>query len=370
MSPRVLLAIAASFVSAASFWLFLPLLSVRLRAEGVNDAEVGLMSGLPWLGVLLVAWAIPGLIHRMGLQRMVLLGMAVGIVAILGFSAATGVVVWAVLCLGLGASLGLRWSGMDTWINGAVPEHLRGRLIGAYELVMSGSMAAGPAALSLLGDAGARPFLGAAAALGLAMALLALAGREQGEAEVVRERVSGWAVLRGEPAAFIGIGLVGLTEACNLSLLPVMGLGLGLDVHRAALLVVGCQTAVALGALGCGVLADHLNRRALKLGTGVVMCLVPLAVPVVLHGPGVWLALPLWGAAQGGLFTVGMVKLGTRFSGATLARAMALSMVIYTLGGLFGPPALGAVMALLGSAGLVYGLAAVAVVGTGVIASL
>jgi MFS family permease len=149
-----------------------------------------------------------------------------------------------------------------------------------------------------------------------------------------------------------------------------MGLGLGLDVHRAALLVVGCQTAVALGALGCGVLADHLNRRALKLGTGVVMCLVPLAVPVVLHGPGVWLALPLWGAAQGGLFTVGMVKLGTRFSGATLARAMALSMVIYTLGGLFGPPALGAVMALLGSAGLVYGLAAVAVVGTGVIASL
>jgi hypothetical protein len=43
-------------------------------------------------------------------------------------------------------------------------------------------------------------------------------------------------------------------------------------------------------------------------------------------------------------------------------------MVIYTLGGVFGPPALGAAMSVMGPTGLVWGLAALAVAGVGVIA--
>jgi MFS family permease len=147
-----------------------------------------------------------------------------------------------------------------------------------------------------------------------------------------------------------------------------MGLGLGVELHRAALLVVVCQAGVAGGAFACGALADKVNRRALKLATGSVMVLLPLAVPVLVRSPAVWPLLAVWGAAQGGLFTVGMVKLGTRFSGTALARAMSLAMVIYTLGGVFGPPALGAAMSVMGPTGLVWGLAALAVAGVGVIA--
>lgn len=369
MSYRLLLVTAAAFFSAGSFWLFLPLLSLSLRAEGASDALVGVMSGLPWAGLLLVSGFIPRLIHRIGLQRMVLAGMALSAAAFLGFAATRNLALWAALTLLLGASLGLRWAGTDTWINGSVPEHLRGRLIGAYELILSGSMAAGPALLAGIGSAGSKPFLVAGAVVCGAMALLLAAGREPAGMTEPPGTAKARDVLRAELASYTGIALVGLAEACNLSLLPVMGLGLGASPHRAALLVVVCQTGVAAGALACGVLADRLNRRALKLVTGVTMLALPLAVPPAMRHAAIWPVLALWGASQGGLFTVGMVKIGTRFSGTALARAMSLAMVVYTLGGLVGPPAMGAVMSALGPAGLVYGLAGLTMVGVAVIAA-
>ena len=369
MPYRLLLVIGGGYFSASSYWMFLPLLSLNLRAEGASDALVGVMSGLPWAGLLAVSVFIPRIMHRFGLQRMVMAGMALSAAVFLGFAATRSIPLWAALTLALGASLGLRWAGLDTWINGSVPDHLRGRLIGAFELVMSGAMAAGPAMLAVLGSAGAMPFLAAAVVACGSMAVLALAGREaEGIAEVPGS-AKAWDVLRTERASYLGIGLVGTAEACNLSLLPVMGLGLGAGLHRAALLVVVCQTGVALGALICGVLADALNRRALKLGTGLVMVLLPLAVPLFLHGGAVWPVLAVWGAAQGGLFTVCQVKLGARFSGTAMAKAMSLSMVIYTCGGIAGPPSMGALMAIFGPAGLVYGQAALAALGVVFIAS-
>jgi CP family cyanate transporter-like MFS transporter len=363
MPYRLLIVICAGFFSASSFWMFLPLLSLSLRAEGASDALVGVMSGLPWAGLLAISVFIPRIIHRIGLQRMVLAGMGLSIVVFLGFAATRSIALWAVLTLLLGVSLGLRWAGLDTWVNGSVPNHLRGRLIGGYELVMSGAMAAGPAMLAVLGSAGPEPFLAAAAVVCGAMVLLAMAGREASGIAEAPGTIRAAEVLRAEMASFLGIGLVGLSEACNLSLLPVMGLGLGAGLHRAALLVVLCQIGVASGAFICGALADGLNRRGLKIGAGLVMATLPLAVPFYMHSNAVWPVLMLWGAAQGGLFTVGMVKLGTRFSGTALARAMSLAMVVYTVGGIAGPPAMGAVMAIFGPAALVYGLAALAALG-------
>ncbi len=368
MPYRLFLVIGAGFLSASSFWMFLPLLSLSLRAEGASDALVGIMSGLPWAGLLAVSVFIPRILHRIGLQRMVLLGMALSAVVFLGFAGTRAISLWAGLTLLLGVALGLRWAGVDTWISGSVPNHLRGRLIGAFELIMAGAMAVGPAMLAVLGSSGAKPFLAAAAVACAAMALLAAAGREASGITEPPGTTRALDVLRAELASYSGIALVGITEACNLSLLPVMGLGLGATLHRAALLLVICQIGAAAGSLACGVLADRLNRRSLKRGAALVMAALPLAVPFCLHGRAIWPVLALWGAAQGGLFTVGVVKLGTRFSGTALARAMSLAMVVYTCGGIAGPPLMGGIMATFGPAGLVYGQAALALVGVALIA--
>jgi MFS family permease len=361
---RILLVVAASFLSAGSFWMFLPLLSMSLKSQGVSDAHAGLIAGLPWAGQLGVSFFIPGLIRRVGLQRMVLAGLALAFCVYAGFAASRSVMLWSGLCVVLGVSLALRWAGMDTWVNGAVPEAARGRLIGLYEFILSGSMAVGPGMLALSGSSGRLPFLAACGVVLVAILALVVAGRERGHpAEAPAVALHPWTLLKTAPAPFIGIALVGLTEACNLSLLPLFGLGEGEGEHVAALLVVLVQAGVAIGAALGGVLADKHDRRALQLATAAMMVVLPLAVPVLFGHGAAWPEMFGWGLAQGALFTVGMVKLGAKFPDDALAAAMSLAMVVYTVGGIVGPPLLGTVMTACGPAGLIYGLCAIAALG-------
>ncbi len=360
MPWRIVIAVSAAFLGAGAFWMFLPLLSVALRGEGVPDAWVGLISGLPWAGLLAMSGFIPAIIRRIGLQRMVLCGLSASVFIFLGFALTRDVQIWSLLCLLLGAALALRWAGLDTWMNGSFPAHLRGRLTGLYELILSGSMAVGPGVLAASGSTGRAPFFAAAGITAAATLMMSLTGREPSQVtqpggQAARRRD----ILRGDPAAFIGIFLVGFTEACNLSLLPLFGLSRGLSVHLSALLVVIVQAGVAFGALLIGALADHLDRQRLHHGTVLAMIALPLGL-LLGFGRGVWPCLALWGVAQGGLFTLGIVFLATRHSGLGLASAMSLSMVVYTLGGIAGPPLLGVLMSLAGPAGFSLGLAGVA----------
>jgi predicted MFS family arabinose efflux permease len=145
--------------------------------------------------------------------------------------------------------------------------------------------------------------------------------------------------------------------------LPLFGLGERMSVHAAALLVVLVQAGVAVGAALGGLLADRIDRRGLQLVTAFTMVVLPLLVAVTFAKGAAWPDLFGWGLAQGALFTVGMVKLGARFPGGALAAAMSLAMVVYTLGGIVGPPMLGAVMSGFGPVGLIYGLGVVALAG-------
>lgn len=360
MPYRLIIALFGAFFGAGAFWMFLPLLSVSLRAEGVGDFWVGIISGLPWIGLLAISSFIPAIIHRLGLQRMIVVGMGFAALVFLGFASTRNLVIWSILCLVMGAALALRWAGLDTWMNGSFPDHLRGRLTGIYELILSGSMAVGPGILVLSGSAGSTPFLAGAAVTAGSALLLVLAGREAPHvSEPGTTRTRQRDILRQEPAAFAGIFLVGVTEACNLSLMPIFGLSQGFSVHLSALLVVTAQSGVALGAVMIGGLADHLDRKKLRNLTVCAMVLMPLGLILGLH-QGLWPWLIIWGLAQGGLFTLGIVFIASRYTGLGLASAMSLSMVVYTLGGIFGPTVMGMSMGLLGPRGFPIGLALVA----------
>ncbi|MGE4481822.1 MFS transporter [Acidocella sp.] len=363
MSYRLVIAVSAAFFGAGAFWMFLPLLSVALRNQGVGDLWVGIISGLPWAGLLAMSVFIPAIIRRLGLQRMVLTGMVAAALVFLGFAITHNILLWSLLCLIMGAALALRWAGLDTWMNGSFPAHLRGRLTGLYELILSGSMAVGPGVLAISGSTGQAPFIAGAIVTAAAAILMLFTGREaphttQPGMKPMRQRDI---VLR-EPAAFIGIFLVGLTEASNLSLLPLFGLSRGLSVHLAALLVVAVQAGAALGAVLIGTLADHLDRPKLRNLTACAMVALPLGLALNLQA-GIWPWLTAWGIAQGGLFTLGIVFLASCYSGLELASAMSLAMVVYTLGGIAGPPILGFCMANMGPAGFPVGLTTLALTG-------
>jgi MFS family permease len=357
MQPyRLFIAVAGAFLSAASFWMSLPLIAVSLHEGGFNGASVGLICGLPWLGLLIVSPVIPKIIPHLGLQRTVLTGILTSIVVFIGFALSHSVAMWGFLLFLQGGTLALRWAAMDSWIAGAVRDNSRGRLVALYEMVASLSMAAGPGFLAIVGISD-RGFAACAALAALAAILILAAGREPPIPVVARAHLRPWQMISLERAAFLGIFLVGFTEASNVTLLPVFALRMGVLPRAAALLVMVVQAGVAGGAVMFGVLADWFNRRGILFGAGFFVALMPLLLPVFLGGGAAWPLLLVWGLAQGSLFTLGMVLLGARFRGPALAPAVALAMAVYTVGGIFGPPCMGAMLAAMGPFGLTYGLA-------------
>lgn len=363
MVYRHAIVIAAAFFAASTFWMFLPLLSVSLRHEGVSDFWVGIISGLPWVGVLITSSLVPLVTRNFGLKYTIVIGMCLSLLAFLGFSATRTVWLWALLCLLMGSALSLRWAGLDTWINGSFPDHLRGKLTGLYELIMSGSIAFGPAILAFSGDTGYLPFLAASLVLAISSCVIGFVGQESPKARQQGTLPSRqFEILWHDPASFIGIFVVGLTEAVNLSLLPLFGLSSGFSVHGSALLVVMVQVGGALGALLIGSLADHLNRAKLIRFCACALVFLPAGLVLGLH-QALWPWLVFWGAVQGGVFTLGIISLSTRHSGLGLASAMTFSMVVYTVGGIVGPPVIGGLISLFGGGGFVFGLTAAALLG-------
>jgi MFS family permease len=357
MQPyRLFIAVAGAFLSAASFWMSLPLIAVSLHESGLGGGTVGLVCGLPWAGLLLVSPVIPKIIPHLGLQRTVLTGILTSIVVFTGFALTRSVAMWSLLLFLQGGTLALRWAAMDSWIAGAVRGHSRGRLVALYEMVASLSMAAGPGLLAVVGIS-SRAFAVCATLAALAAILILAAGREPPIPVVARAHLRPWQMMTLERAAFLGIFLVGFTEASNVTFLPVFALRLGVLPRAAALLVMVVQAGVAGGAVMFGVLADWISRRGILFGAGFLVALMPLLLPVCLGGAMAWPLLVVWGLAQGSLFTLGMVALGARFRGPALAPAVALAMAVYTIGGFFGPPCMGAMLAALGPFGLTYGLA-------------
>jgi MFS family permease len=359
MQPyRLFTAVAGAFLSAASFWMSLPLIAMTLHEGGMGAAWVGLICGLPWLALLILSPVIPMIVAHLGLQRTVLTGILTSIVVFTGFALTRSVAMWSLLLFLQGGTLALRWAAMDAWIAGAVPDNSRGRLVAAYEMVASGSMAAGPACLAVLG-LGKGPFSACAALAACAAILVLAAGREPPAPVVAEAQIRPWRVFSLEKAAFLGIFLVGFTESSNVTILPVFALRLGLAPRAAALLVMMVQAGVAGGAVAFGMLADFCSRRSMLISTGLAASLAPLVLPVLLGGGGAWPVLVVWGLAQGSLFTLGMVVIGARFQGPALAPAVALAMAVYTAGGIFGPPCIGCLVAAWGPYGMTYGLAGV-----------
>lgn len=359
-----MIVIAAAFFAAATFWMFLPLLSVSLRHEGVDDLWVGIISALPWVGLLATSFLIPVLVRSWGLKRIILAGMGLSSFAFLGFAVTRSIWLWALLCLVMGAALALRWVGLDTWMNGSFPAHLRGKLTGLYELVLTGSIAFGPAMLALSGDTGYLPFFAAALVTAATAIVIGFVGQEVApKTEETDPTQLSFDILRDNAACFTGIFMVGLTEAVNLSLLPLFGLSNGFSLHVSALLVVVVQIGGALGATIIGSLADHLDRKILCLFCAGIMVVMPVGLILALHQL-LWPWLLVWGMVQGGLFTVGIVTLASRYSGVALAGAITLSMVLYTFGGIIGPPLLGMLISLGGCYGFAFGLAGMALVGS------
>ena len=343
MPWAIYFAVLGSVISVGlAIGLSMPLVSLRLESWGYGSFAIGVMAASPALGILTGASLAGRLAARVGTPRLMQLCLVTGAASLILLSLLPSYLLWLLLRLALGAILTLVFVLGESWMNQVITDRWRGRLVALYGSSYALSQLAGPLLLGVLGTEGDQGFwLGALLMLSGATLLLGRQG-----APAAGGHTAAWQALldfcRGAPAIAWAVALFACFEAMILTLLPVYALNQGFGQQLALYMVSAVVVGDALLQLPLGLLADRLSRQGLFLGCTLGLLAVSLALPLLLHTPGVWPLLVLFGATAGGLFTLALILVGERYRDAELVSANACIAQLWGLGCLVGPLVTGA----------------------------
>jgi len=320
-----------------------------LNSQGVSETMIGLNTMAQAVSIVLIAPIGPRLLKRYSparLMRFCIIALAVLLVLLGAFP---NVYAWFPLRFLIGAAVGMLWMTCDTAVNELSEEHNRGKIIGIYSAAAAGGFALGPLVLIATGTDGFLPFLAASVITFLAGTPLFLA-----TATKLREDPQGgaslWQTMKMAPV----IMLISVLYAAGIesfeTFFPLFALDLGMT-EKASL---GILTVFGIGAmclsLPLGWLADHMNRLVLLIICIILSGLCFLALPYIMLLPVI---APLFVFFFGGIDvmigTLGIVLMGERFKGGSLAAATATFTAMWGMGAMLGPPIVGAAMDVFGT---------------------
>jgi MFS family permease len=354
----VLAAIGAIAIFGIAVGMTHPLLALRLEALGYSSGMIGVNGAMVAIASLMLAPVMPPVIRRLGLPAFLTLGAVLAAASLAAFPLYEGYGEWLALRFVLGVAATALFVGSEAWIVAAAEPGARGRIIGLYATVLSIGFAAGPMILIGVGVEGATPFLVCAALSLVCVGPIVSAWRDAPapEADDVAETPPLRFILTA-PTVFGAVILFGAIEFGVMALLPVWGVRTGLDRDAASFLV----SALVLGNVALqiplGALAEVVNRRLLLVLCAGVSLAAAAALPFLAGETWrLWAMLFVWGGLAAGLYTVALIELGARYSGATLVSGTAAVVTSYGIGALIGPLFVGGAMDLVDPHGLAIAL--------------
>jgi len=329
--------LSASFGVGLIFGFQPPLIALVLERGGASSFEIGAVSSVSTVAIMLCSPLYPSAIRRLGSRRAVILGIAVSTVVLFVMPLLPGFQGWFVLRFVTGCSLGLEWIASEIWLNRLATDQTRGTVMGTYATVFAAGVMSGPLLLQLTGTSGWRPFVVGAVCLALT-ALPLLAARDPEAGDATGDRLQWLRIARAAPIVMLAALIAGLVESAYVSLLPVFALLRGLDEHSALLLVTVFLAGNVILQLPIGRLGDRLGRQRMLILCAGVCVLGPILLSAVMGVPWlVWPLLLLWGGTMYGFYTQGIALLGESYPHAELADANTVFVVVYCAGGIVGP---------------------------------
>ena len=339
------LVIATVALAVASFGhgLTMPLLSLVLDHQGVDETLIGLNAGTYFIAVFAVAPLATRLLRARGPALLMLASILATVVLLALLRAFPNVWLWFPLRFALGMAASFLWIAGEAWVNHSATETHRGRIIAIFGIVVSAGFALGPLILSMTGTEGWAPFLVTIVLLLVAAAVLAGA---LGSSPKLRGKTGPLAryVLLA-PVAMFGYFVFAAGDAMLLTFLPIYAAGLGVGEVDAIRLL----TVLAVGSMAfqypVGWLADRVSNYALAAAMGAILLAGSAALPWALPLPAISVVFMfVYGGALGALYTISLVLLGRQFKGADLSAASAMLAVMFCVGSFIWPSAGGAAM--------------------------
>lgn len=337
-------AIGAISVVGFGLTLSIPLLAFELDQRGISSTWIGINTAVGGVATIVSAPFLPRFVRIIGAGPLLLAAIAAAALSLLAFKVTDSFLLWFPLRFVFGVALCVLFVVSEFWINAASPPDRRGLVIGIYATVLSIGFAAGPMVLGLVGTEGWAPYLVGAGVfmLGSIPVLLGASG-----APAIEKDSTGsvWGLMLLAPAATFAAFIFGAVETGMINFLPLYGLRRGLEPTEAAILITVAELGNVAFQLPLGLLSDRVDRRKLLLGCGLVGMVGGALIPFLdIDSWGMWATVFVTTGIAAGLYTLGLALLGARFDGAALATANAAFIMLYSVGLIVGPVAVGAGM--------------------------
>ena len=321
-----------------------PLLALLLETRGVDRSIIGLNAAMPAIGIFISTPFIPMLVEKLGMQRFLMLALAVDLIVLLQFPRFDHLYVWFFLGMFLGAMTNCMLVTSETWINEIVDDANRGRFMGLYNALLAAAVAMGPLTIPAVGIHGWAPFLVGAGFIALAALPLLWTGPHRLSAHD-EPTFNLFSFLWVAPVLVAAVLLFSLKETAGNSLLPVYSTRSGMSEAGAAIML----TVIGIGGVTLsypmGWLADRFNRYGVLICCGLGALAGAVLLPYAMDaGFLLYLLLFCWGGAFAGMYTAVLTIIGQHFRGRDLVTANVSLGMLWGIGSLVWPPLTGVAM--------------------------
>ncbi len=350
---KALVAITVSaFAAGLAVGAVMPLISMSMELRGENADNIGYVVAAAPLALMLTGPFVNPMVRVFGLLGSMVLGTLIVVATMIAMPFWYGVGEWVALRFIAGIGIASLWILSETWVNALATKENRGRIIAGFMFVMTLGFGLGPVLVSVIGPAEFKTFFIAAAIIAVSIIPLVLARNVAPDLGIPQK----WSFVRAfrvAPLVMATAVLAGVTDAAQISFIPVYGLRMGQDADTALYMLVAIVGGTVISQVPIGLYSHRIDRNKL-----LVLCLVACfalggIVPFVLNHPVlIWPVLVLWGGTAFALYSVAIILLGDRFPPAELAGANAAFVCVFEMGSIAGPIAVGHAMELMGPNGM------------------
>ncbi|MBT4890639.1 MAG: MFS transporter [Rhodospirillales bacterium] len=362
---NLVIACVAITIFGFTFGLNYPLLSLAMESQGFSENMIGINSAMIPIGMLLAAPIIPRAVSKYGSKDVAIASALCVAIIFTCFKAFPSIEAWFVLRLFQGMAASSLFVLSESWIVKFASESHRGRVVAVYGMALSASFGAGPLMVRFMGSESWLPYLiGSAVVLIGIIPLIFIQDNEleeqsdTNEAGDTQEKKSMdfFSFAPKAPMLLIAVAIFAVYDASTLSLLPVYGIRLGMDMETSATILAALIYGNVIFQLPIGWMADKFPKRAVMAGCAVVTAISLFALPLSMGSIWMWPLLLIAGAFGYGIYSVALASLGDRFSGIELVTGTASFSVVWGIGALVGSVIGGWFMTGFGPHGLPVGL--------------
>jgi len=351
-------ACAAIVVFGFAMGEMFPLLSLLLERRGYSDDVIGLNAAMSPVGVLAFSAFIPLTARRFGARATTLVATLVAALLFFGYKLVPALPAWFVLRFIQGMAVSTLFVLSEAWVVKFAEDRSRGRVVAIYASALSASFGFGPFLIGMIGIEGWRPFLIGIVVLFAAMVPIAIVREPPQPQEAAGAASSLQTFAPKAPMLLAAVATFSMFDGATLSLIPVYGVRLGLDVKTASYALSVLIVGNIVLQFPIGWLADRFDKRAVMIGLALITAALLLCLPVAMGSALMWPVLFIAGASGYGIYTVALAALGERFSGHELVQGSAAFATMWGSGALIGSMVGGGMMTWFGPHGLPLMLAA------------